>query len=411
MSEQVAAPTGRTLTVGIPVFNGRALLRSCLESVVASTLPHDRFEVLLADDGSSEPETLAILDETTRRFAGEPGFLRVISLEVNSGGAARPRNRILDEATGAYVFFVDSDDTIGDQALERIADALEERPADWVGLNQVLVNGRGSGTVIRHPRAEVPRSRALSTLTVHKVFRRDEIERQGLRFDEGLPSGQDIAFSFAFIVNASRFLMLGGYDYYFLTHHGGNPDEPVHLSRRTSTADGLIEKYHRILTSMLDALHRSPLEEEEQRRIAHEIALPRVLVWERYLVAISNARPRSAHDAMRRLAELLDDPLVRTIDLTEPRKGLTAEHLAAVRAGDLTTLQRLVRGVDPAPRATVALVERWSTRARRAADLVRGMVGHRQLVTELDVLRRSVQELQAAQSRLEAELQALRLRR
>jgi predicted ATPase len=69
----------------------------------------------------------------------------------------------------------------------------------------------------------VPRAKALTTLTVHKVFRRAEIERQQLRFDEGLPSGQDVSFAFSYILNAARFLMLGGYDYYYLTQHAGNP--------------------------------------------------------------------------------------------------------------------------------------------------------------------------------------------
>ena len=54
-------PSGRLFTVGIPVFNGKSLLRNCLESVINSTFPRHRFEIVIADDGSSEPETLAIL--------------------------------------------------------------------------------------------------------------------------------------------------------------------------------------------------------------------------------------------------------------------------------------------------------------------------------------------------------------
>ena len=54
-------PSGRLFTVGIPVFNGKSLFRNCLQSVIGSTLPRDRFEIVIADDGSSEPETLAIL--------------------------------------------------------------------------------------------------------------------------------------------------------------------------------------------------------------------------------------------------------------------------------------------------------------------------------------------------------------
>jgi glycosyltransferase involved in cell wall biosynthesis len=80
-------PPGRLLTVGVPVFNGKGLLRNCLRSVVDSTLPPDRFELLVVDDGSSEPETLAILAELEKELAWEPGFFRLLSLGTNSGGA------------------------------------------------------------------------------------------------------------------------------------------------------------------------------------------------------------------------------------------------------------------------------------------------------------------------------------
>ena len=146
--------------------------------MLASSLAHDRFEILVADDGSWEPETLAILAELTESLAGEPGFFRVLTLGTNSGGAARPRNRILDEARGEYVFFVDADDTIGNLALERIAAAVTATPTDWVALHQVPVNGRAPGVVVRPTQVVVSRHKALSTLTVHKVFRRAEIERQ-----------------------------------------------------------------------------------------------------------------------------------------------------------------------------------------------------------------------------------------
>ena len=137
-------PSARLITVGIPVFNGKSLLRNCLQSVINSTLPRDRFEIVIADDGSSEPDTLTILAEFEKSLAADSGFFRVISLGANSGGAARPRNRILDDATGDYVFFIDSDDTIGNLALQRIAEALAVTPADWVAVNQVPVNGRGA---------------------------------------------------------------------------------------------------------------------------------------------------------------------------------------------------------------------------------------------------------------------------
>jgi glycosyltransferase involved in cell wall biosynthesis len=399
-------PSGRLFTVGIPVFNGKSLLRNCLQSVIASTFPRDRFEIIIADDGSSEPETLAILREFEKSLTADPGFFRVISLGTNSGGAARPRNRILDEATGEYIFFIDSDDTIGDLALERIADALAATPADWVALNQVPVNGRVGVCRVRQPQVEVTRAKALTTLTVHKVFRRAEIERQQLRFDEGLPSGQDVAFAFSFILNAKRFLMLGGYDYYYLTQHSGNPTEPAHLSRRANkNPEALIEKNERILRSMLTALRHSNLPESECREIVSRITLPRVLIRQGYLKAIVNAGPDAGTQALRRLSKLLADPLVADLDPVG-LEGVTGEHLAVIAKSDWAGLAHLMGGAVPQPLTRVGLAARWLTRARRFVDAASGRARQRKLVNDLALLRRSVEDMRKEQHRLEANLQA-----
>ena len=397
--------SGRLFTVGIPVFNGKSLLRNCLQSVINSTLPRDRFEIVIADDGSSEPETLAILGEFEKSLAADPGFFRVISLGTNSGGAARPRNRILDEATGAYVFFIDSDDTIGNLALERIAEAVAATPADWVALNQVPVNGRVGVCRVRQPHAEVPRAKALATLTVHKVFRRAEIERQQLRFDEGLPSGQDVSFAFSYILNASRFLMLGGYDYYYLMQHGGNPKEPPHLSRRANTPDALIEKNERILRSMLTALRKSSLTESECREIISHVTLPRVLIRQGYLKAVVKAGPDAGTRALRRLSKLLADPLVADLDPVG-LEGVTGEHLAVIAKSDWAGLAHLMGVAAPHPQSRVGIAARWVTRGRHFVDVASGRGKHRRVINELALLRRSVEDIRKAQRRLDANLQA-----
>ena len=409
-------PPGRLFTVGVPVFNGKALLRSCLQSVISSTLPRDRFEIVIADDGSTEPETLAILGDFEKDLAVDPGFFRVISLGTNSGGAARPRNRILDEASGEYVFFVDSDDTIGNLALERIAEALASTPADWVALHQVPVNGRAGVCQVRQLQAEVPRLKALATLTVHKVFRRAEIERQQLRFDEGLPSGQDVSFAFSYLLNARRFLMLGGYDYYYLTRHAGNPTEPAHLSRRANTPEARIEKNERILRSMLAALRNSSVSEAERREILSRVTLPRVLMAQGYLNAIVNAGPRAGAHALRRLAELLADPLVADLDAAGLER-VTGEHLAVIARADWAGLAHLMDPATAHPHSPAGAAARWVTRGRRLIDVASGRARQRQVISGLSLLRRSVEDLRKEhrrlledlrkeQRRLEANLQA-----
>ena len=403
MSTGLTAP-GRLFTVGIPVHDGRALLRACLASVVGQDLPHERYEVVVCDDGSTEPETLAILRELEQAYAGEPGFVRVLRLAENSGGAARPRNRILDEAGGEYVFFVDADDTIGHEALSRVADALAEAPADWVGLHQALVNGRQGAMRVKRPRQEVPRAKAFSSLTVHKVFRRAEIERQRLRFDEGLPSGQDVTFAFSFILAARRFLLLGDYDYYFLTGHTGDASEPPHLSRSANTAARLAAKNHRILVSMVADLHRSTLPLEERLDVLGNVALPRVLVQQRQLHAVVRLGRRAGTRELQRLAALFRDPLVARLDPASLRKAFTAEQLAVVQEADWVALRDLLRRSGERFVAPPTVVRRWVDDGRRLADRATGRARHRRVMEELALLRGTLEELEAAQAGLAAEV-------
>ncbi len=393
------AGSAKLITVGIPVYNGKSLLRSCLQSVLRSTLPRDRYEIVVADDHSTEPETLQILAEFERSLAGDPGFFRLIRLPSNSGGAARPRNKILEAATGAYVFFVDADDTIATLTLERVAAEVSDQPVDWIALNQVAVNGRLAVFTAGRPREEVSRDRALTTLTVHKVFRRAEIERQGLRFDERLPSGQDLAFAFSFIVHASTFLMLGGYDYYHLTLHRGNSSEPGHLSMRANQPPALIAKYERILTVMLAALSSSPLNADERRRIAGSLVLPRLLLHQGYLRAITRAEPEVGNPALKRLSALLADPLVTDVGADE-LTGVTPEHLRLIAAADRSGLRQLLDPREPESR-----LDGLIKRGRGVFDVVSGRARHRRVINELRQLRHAVEVLHDEQRQLDARIQ------
>ena len=267
------------------------------------------------------------------------------------------------------------------------------------------MNGRVGVCRVRQPHAEVPRAKALATLTVHKVFRRAEIERQQLRFDEGLPSGQDVSFAFSYILNASRFLMLGGYDYYYLTRHAGNPKEPAHLSRRANTPEALIEKNERILRSMLTALRESNLPESERREIISHVTLPRVLMRQGYLKAIVDAGPHAGTRALRRLSKLLDDPLVADLD-PAGLEVVTREHLAVIARSDWAGLAQLLGAAVPRRQSPAEIAARWLTRGRRFVDVASGRARQRQIVSELALLRRSVEDMREEQRRLEANLLA-----
>ena len=112
-------PTPRpdgSVTVVIPTYNRAELLRLTLQSILAQTLPPA--EVIVVDDGSTDstPELLRELAVTAIRNP-DGGW-----------GPARARNAGLEQVSSEYVAFVDSDDLLLPDALERLRDALAAAP-------------------------------------------------------------------------------------------------------------------------------------------------------------------------------------------------------------------------------------------------------------------------------------------
>lgn len=97
------------VSVVVPVYNAEAWLHECLDSVLAQTL--QEFEVVCINDGSRDGSA-AILEGYRQQ---EP---RVRVFAQENGGLAAARNHGLRVARGAWVHFLDADDTIEPQALE-----------------------------------------------------------------------------------------------------------------------------------------------------------------------------------------------------------------------------------------------------------------------------------------------------
>lgn len=110
-------------SVLIPVYNGEAYLRECLDSVTAQT--YDDYEVLIIDDGSTD-ESGAIADG----YAASRKNARV--LHGPNEGPLLARRRGLTSSRGQYVVFLDSDDLLVPDALSTISDAVDCTGADII---------------------------------------------------------------------------------------------------------------------------------------------------------------------------------------------------------------------------------------------------------------------------------------
>lgn len=110
------------VSVIVPVYNEENNIKACLNSIFAQTLKE--IEVIVVNDGSTDG-TKMVLEEYQKQYGNQ---IKVITKENEGQGKAR--NVGIKMATGEFLTFVDSDDTIDANMLEKMYEPLEEKKAD-----------------------------------------------------------------------------------------------------------------------------------------------------------------------------------------------------------------------------------------------------------------------------------------
>ncbi|MEU1460995.1 CDP-glycerol glycerophosphotransferase family protein [Streptomyces sp. NPDC005727] len=195
----------------VPCFKVQGFLRECLDSVLRQSF--DDFELIAVDDRSPDG-CGAILDE----YAARDTRVKVLHLPENAG-LGRARNAGLPHATGDYLFFLDSDDTLTPGALGTMADRLAEAGDPDVLVFDYARTYWWGGTrrnALAHVLAEagaetftaVGRPEILDLLMVvwNKVYRRDFVEENGFEFPPGYY--EDTPWTFPVMLSARRIAAL-----------------------------------------------------------------------------------------------------------------------------------------------------------------------------------------------------------
>ncbi len=123
------------ISIIVPVYRVEAYLPRCIESILGQSFPD--FELILVDDGSPDR-----CGEICEEYAARDSRIRVIHKE--NGGLSDARNAGIREAKGDCLGFVDSDDYLHPEMVERLYRALTENGADLAicGYTYVDENGR-----------------------------------------------------------------------------------------------------------------------------------------------------------------------------------------------------------------------------------------------------------------------------
>ncbi len=111
------------VSVIIPIYNVEKYIEKCLDSVVCQTFTN--LEIICVNDGSPDGSM-----EIVERKGKEDRRIVIVSQE--NGGLSRARNAGMQKATGKYIYFLDSDDYLAEDAIAQLVCAAEKQEAEVV---------------------------------------------------------------------------------------------------------------------------------------------------------------------------------------------------------------------------------------------------------------------------------------
>lgn len=211
------------ISIIIPVYNVADYLDRCVQSCLAQTC--QEFEILLVDDGSTDGS-----GRLCDAWAAKDTRIRVI--HKANGGLSSARNAGMEQATGKYLYFLDSDDFIDPDLLADCLTAMENG-ADLVAFNYRLIDE--SGTTLSQT-SFPPQTVCLSTpedrlcflardffderigwSAWSRMYRADLIRTHGLTFaDNAKIFAEDLYFCLCYLLHANTIQTLYGTYYNYL---------------------------------------------------------------------------------------------------------------------------------------------------------------------------------------------------
>lgn len=154
------------ISVIIPVYNVFPYIERCLNSVVEQT--YSNLEIILINDGSTDGS-----GEICDKYAGTDKRIHVI--HQDNQGLSAARNAGIDNATGDYIFFCDSDDYLAKDALEKLIKKLKTDNDDITACGIMSICDKGGTSFVEEVLTDLTPGRWSGTQSVIQMMRSNNI--------------------------------------------------------------------------------------------------------------------------------------------------------------------------------------------------------------------------------------------
>lgn len=211
------------VSVIIPVYNVEKYLRKCLDSVMHQTLQN--FEVIIVNDGSTD-SSLEIIDEYSKKYPN-----KVRAFNKKNGGLSSARNFALEKSRGEYITFLDSDDYLDEDYLERLFTEAKLNNSDMVCSGQKKVTEDGKVlAVLSYPMIKGKKC-VLRRLNISgKIYKREYIEKHQMKFALG-KTYEDDPFNLTMLFLAQNFRIINYEGYNQLVREGSITSKKINVDK------------------------------------------------------------------------------------------------------------------------------------------------------------------------------------
>lgn len=170
----------------VPVYNVQKYIEKCISSILDQD--YANYEIIIVDDGSTD-KSAEIIDRITNLNRD-----KIVSIHQENKGLGGARNTGLEKATGKYVWFIDSDDTIAPYSLKHLDEFIQKQEVDILVFDRVAIDELGNemetevGVDFEHEDIfsleKNPQMLYMSPSACNKIFRKELFEKTKICFPD-----------------------------------------------------------------------------------------------------------------------------------------------------------------------------------------------------------------------------------
>lgn len=328
----------KEISVVIPVYNAEKALKKTIESILKQKY-FERTELILIDDGSTDNSN-AICQSYSEKYNN------IVVQRISNSGVSHARNVGKNLAAGQYIWFVDADDYISEDAFEKLFEVTEKKRYDVIYFNNVFEQVDGS--VISYPIKNITEKIEYSQQDIRQkiipwvlgdtdkqkhvfeyarecgaitysdcynapwqaLYKRDYIN--SISFDEELNIYEDLLFNFEVLLSASSLFYIA---------------EPLY--HYVSSANGLATKYHKnygdmklhLYHSMVSLMNVHGIDYETQHLLGYRIQSEFISLF------VNECKNRNKKEALQRIKHFFSDELINKAFLCHKKNTKAYEIL------------------------------------------------------------------------------------